>query len=83
MKKVKHEFDIGDRVVDSNTKSLGIVIDLDEITNEGGIEPRAKVHWTDCSLSLIGELDDGWICEGNLIHMKTKTRVFSNPSWPA
>ena len=35
---------IGDRVEDNNTKSLGIVIDLDIITNEGGQEPRAKVH---------------------------------------
>ena len=58
--------EIGDRVVDNNTKSLGIVIDLDTIENEGGIEPRAKIHWTDCSKSLIGKLVDGWTCEGNL-----------------
>ena len=63
---VKNACVIGDRVADNNTKSLGIVIDLDIITNEGGQEPRAKVHWTDCSKSLIGKLKDGWICEGNL-----------------
>ncbi len=57
---------LGDRVEDNNTKSLGIVIDLDVLTNAGGEEPLAKVHWTDCSKSLIGNLEDGWICEGNL-----------------
>lgn len=79
--KVKHEFEIGDRVQDTNTSSYGIVIDLDHIRNEGGIEPRASVHWVDCTLSLIGKIEDGWICEGNLRH--SKTRVFSNPSRPA
>lgn len=63
---MKNACTIGDRVMDNNTKSLGIVINLDIIKNEGGYEPRAKVHWTDCSKSLIGDLKDGWICEGNL-----------------
>jgi len=81
MGKVKHEFEIGDQVQDTNTKSYGIVIDLDHITNEGGIEPRANVHWVDCSQSLIGDIKDGWICEGNLTH--SKTRIFSDPSAPA
>ena len=62
----KNRFVIGDRVEDTNTKSLGIVFKLDVIVNEGGYEPRAKVHWTDCSKSLIGDLEDGCVCEGNL-----------------
>ena len=67
VKKIGNACSIGDRVEDNNTKSLGIVIGLDEITNEGGQEPRANVHWTDCSKSLIiGDIKDGWICEGNL-----------------
>lgn len=77
----KNKFEIGDRVIDNNTKSLGIVIDLDIIKNEGGFEPRAKIHWTDCSKSLIGKLDDAWVCEGNLT--KQPPRVIINPSWPA
>jgi len=81
MVEIKHKFEIGDRVQDTNTKSLGIVFELDEVQNEGGIEPRAKVHWTYCGSSLIGKLEDGWMCEGNLTH--SKTRVFSNPSSPA
>jgi len=32
---IKNECEIGDRVRDNNTKSLGIVIDLDIIINEG------------------------------------------------
>ena len=65
MKKTKNACTVGDRVEDNNTKSHGIVIDLDIITNEGGEEPRANVHWTkDNSIDNI--MEDGWICEGNL-----------------
>jgi len=61
----KNACTIGDRVEDNNTKSIGIVIDLDIIENEGGEEPRANVHWTkDKSIDKI--MEDGWICEGNL-----------------
>lgn len=88
---VKNQCEIGDRVEDNNTKSLGIVIDLDIIENVGGLEPRAKIHWTDCSTSLIGKLEDGWVCEGNLtilnprknlFESKKNVRVFSNPVRP-
>jgi hypothetical protein len=66
MKEPKNACSIGDRVEDNNTKSLGIVIDLDIIKNEGGYEPRAKIHWTDCSKSLIGKLEDKFTCERNI-----------------
>lgn len=74
-KRIENACVIGDRVEDNNTKSLGIVIDLDIITNEGGQEPRAKVHWTDCSKSLIGNLEDGWICEGNLTMLSPRENL--------
>ena len=75
MEKIKNACEIGDRVEDNNTKSIGIVIDLDVIENEGGFEPRAKIHWTDCSKSLIGKLEDGWICEGNLTMLNPKENL--------
>ena len=59
-------FEIGDRVKDTNTKSHGVVIDLDL----NGFEdmPRAKVDWyKDNSHELVDHEKQGWICEGNLI----------------
>ncbi len=79
--KVKNRFEIGDRVRMAQTQNLGVVIDLDMITNEGGQEPRAKVHWQCKDPNWYPELKDDWICEGNLV--ESKTRVFSNPSSPA
>lgn len=75
MREIKNACEIGDRVEDNNTKSLGIVIGLDIIKNEGGYEPRANVHWTDCSKSQIGPLKDGWICEGNLTMLNPRENL--------
>lgn len=64
-KKLKNACEIGDRVQDNNTKSKGIVIDLD--LNGFGNAPRAKVNWyEDNSLTLVDFEKEGWICEGNL-----------------
>lgn len=67
---------IGDRVEDNNTKSKGIVIDLDVIKNEGGYEPRAKVNWyEDNSHELVDFEKEGWICEGNLTMMSPRENL--------
>ena len=61
----KNKCEIGDRVEDNNTKSKGIVIDLD---NKGFEDmPRAKVDWyEDNSHELVDFKKQKWICEGNL-----------------
>jgi len=80
MGKIKNKFELGDRCRMRQTENLGIVIDLDFITNEGGKEPRAKVHWTKKDPEWHLDLVDGWICEGNLINRRT--RVFTETISP-
>ena len=64
-----NKFDTGDRVQDTNTKSHGIVIDIDL----KGFEdmPRALVDWyKDNSFDIVNFDKQAWICEGNLIHLE-------------
>ena len=80
MREPKNRCVVGDRVTDANTGSKGIVIDINlRLPSVAGkcIE-RAKVHWTDCSSSLIGDLQDGWMCEGNLIIDYDKINLFED-----
>lgn len=68
MEKINNACEIGDRVENTDEKgTIGIVIDLDIIKNEGGFEPRAKVFWnSDSTIDQLYLNKETWICEGNL-----------------
>ena len=68
---------IGDRVeITDENGTKGIVIDVDTITNEGGIEPRAKVYQKeDTTIDQLYLNKETWICEGNLTMLDPKENL--------